>query len=209
MIDNGCDINAENCARRTPLMLATSLDMVNTCRVLLDAYADTDKVDYKGFRAIDFAKPDSECLQLLKQGKNIQQSRSQSYHNKDRNHHRKKQYISTYPLLRQMSEPIRHSSTTENKIKPFISNLNYDEKEMESRKNLKSTKSNQEYNVDETHTKYKNMWENLLKTKQSIERARDLSKKESDKSCHLEKNYLLMSKTGDINQQECVITTEL
>ena len=76
LINKDCDINAENNLRRTPLMLAARLDMINTCQLLLSCSADVNKTDYQGHRAIDLAKAGSECFKLLQKAKTIHPRRN-------------------------------------------------------------------------------------------------------------------------------------
>ncbi|CAF1436789.1 unnamed protein product [Didymodactylos carnosus] len=68
LLELGCDINAENHHQRTPLMLGARNGLVETVRLLLNKGAKTDKIDFKGYRALDFAKVFNQmaCYHLLK-----------------------------------------------------------------------------------------------------------------------------------------------
>ncbi|CAF2377679.1 unnamed protein product [Rotaria sp. Silwood2] len=194
LINNGCDINAENSIRRTPLMLAAGLDMINTCYVLINAHADINKIDYKGYQAISFAKPDSECFKLLKQVIYIQHIKTQSHHNKDRVH-LKKQYHSTYTLSTQKSEPPKQ--------------FNNDKTNIEDQNNLLRSESDRAYNAQDINTKYKNMWEKLLEAKQTTGRTRDLSVERPMKSAHQRNKDLSKQRTKDFNEKKFSSTLEL
>lgn len=65
LIDQGCDIDAHNQERLTPLMMAAKGDMIETCRILLINGAQIDKQDLFGHKAIDLTKIGSQCCQLL------------------------------------------------------------------------------------------------------------------------------------------------
>ena len=65
LIDHGCDIDAHNQERLTPLMMAVKGDMIETCRLLLRNGAQIDKQDLFGNKAIDLTKNGSQCCQLL------------------------------------------------------------------------------------------------------------------------------------------------
>ncbi|CAF0896950.1 unnamed protein product [Rotaria sp. Silwood1] len=186
LIINGCDVNAENSIRRTPLMLAAALNMINTCSVLINAHADLYKTDYKGNQAIDFTKPDSESYKLLQQVTYIQQTKTQSHHNKDRVH-LKKQYHSTYALSMQKSESPKHFSN--------------DKKNIENQNNLLRTVSERGCNAQEINTKYKNIWEKLLETKQAIGRTRDLSLDRTRDPVRHRKRDLSEQRTNNFNQK--------
>ncbi|CAF3296941.1 unnamed protein product [Rotaria socialis] len=203
LIDKGCDVNAENTARRTPLMLAVKLNMINTCRVLINVHANIDKIDYKGFQAIDFTEPDSDCFRLLKQGKDTQKMNSKASHNKDRTHRRKK-YISTSPLSKQIIEPIKHFRVHDNKIKPFMSTVSYEGKTMKTQNNLSRIESDRKHSTEEIHTKYKNMWEKLIETQQQIPRTSDLSLRKADESSHQLKSNLSQARTNDLHKKQNV-----
>ncbi|CAF1352444.1 unnamed protein product [Rotaria magnacalcarata] len=209
LIDKGCDVDAENTARRTPLMLAVKLNMINTCRVLINVHANIDKIDYEGFQVIDFTKPDSDCFKLLKQGKDTQKMNSQASHNKHQTYRRKK-YISTSPVSKQISEPIKHFRVHDNKIKPCMSNGNYEDKIMKTQKNLSRIESDRKHSTEEIHTKYKNMWERLIETKQQTPRTNDLSLQKADESTRQLKSDLSQARTNDLHKKtECIITIEL
>jgi hypothetical protein len=74
LLDKGCDINAENWEKRTPLMIAAKNNMIETCRILLKNRAVIDKRDAHGNQAIDLTIPGSECSQLLLQQGHIHRS---------------------------------------------------------------------------------------------------------------------------------------
>jgi hypothetical protein len=76
LLDKGCDINAQNRDKLTPLMIAAKSNMMDTCRVLLENRADMDKRDSGGNQAIDFTIPGSDCSKLFLQEKNIRVSPS-------------------------------------------------------------------------------------------------------------------------------------
>ena len=65
LINQGFDLNATNADQRTPLMLATLSNMPNTCRLLLEHQVRLDQIDCDGYRAIDLAKPNSQCQRSL------------------------------------------------------------------------------------------------------------------------------------------------
>lgn len=65
LIDQKCDLNAENSLQRTPLMLAAKFNMINTVRLLVQFGADTSKKDYYGERAIDLASINSQSWKFL------------------------------------------------------------------------------------------------------------------------------------------------
>jgi len=67
-LELGCDINAESHHQRTPLILAARNGLVETVRLLLSKGAKTDKIDFKGYRALDFAKVFNQmaCYHILK-----------------------------------------------------------------------------------------------------------------------------------------------
>lgn len=65
LLDQGCNIDAHNQERLTPLMMSAKCDMFETCRVLLQRGAQIDKHDLFGNKAIDLTKIGSPCCQLL------------------------------------------------------------------------------------------------------------------------------------------------
>ena len=65
LIDQKCDLNAENHLQQTPLMLAAKLNMINTVRLLVKLGADSSKIDCHGERAIDLAPIDSQSWRFL------------------------------------------------------------------------------------------------------------------------------------------------
>lgn len=165
LIDIGCNIDAENYRQHTPLMLAAKFNMLNTCKILIDANADIDKVDYKGFRAIDLAKIGSECFKLLQRITRIQQKKSQSHQHINRITE-KKQATPQRPLSMHISESIDLLKT----YKP--SNIVSQEKKLETATNLLYNKFNPEQKND---TKYKHMWEKYLNKKPKIRGTKHLS----------------------------------
>ena len=74
LLDKGCDIDAQNRDKLTPLMIAAKSNMFDTCRLLLKNRADMDKRDSGGKQAIDFTIPGSECSKLFLKEKNIRVS---------------------------------------------------------------------------------------------------------------------------------------
>jgi len=172
LINKGCDVNAENNLQYTPLMLATKLNMINTCQVLLNAYADIDKVNYEGHRAIDLAKLGSGCFKLLQQAKQIN---SQSNQNTDRILG-KKQILYTRSLSKKISDSMNGLNIDKNQTQRCSLNT------LEIENNLLFN----EFNREKIDTKYKHMWEKLLHTKQKIRRNRDASLRRS-RDCSLDK----------------------
>jgi hypothetical protein len=143
LINKGCDINAENNNRYTPLMLAAKLDMINTCQILLTAHADMFKTDKKGCQAIDLAKPNGQCFEFLRQATYIEQNKSHPDHIIDRINWEKQ---------RSSSKSTNHVNTNENKSKWYLSN---------SRNEINLSI----YDADrdqEIHAKYKHLWKKLL-----------------------------------------------
>ncbi|CAF1184843.1 unnamed protein product [Adineta steineri] len=170
LIEAGCDVNAENNLQRTPLMSAAKLNMINTCEILLNCYADTEKIDYRHHRAIDLAKIGSECFKVLQYATNVR-PRSQSNQNLERIIYKK-------PLAphRQLSLRISEPSNTPNlvgyKIKRYPSNTNNTEKDVGNEKNFQSTQSLQE---QENDSRYKRNWGRLLQRKQKIRQTKHSS----------------------------------
>jgi hypothetical protein len=179
LIDIGCDVNAENDRQRTPLMIAAKLNMINTCQILVDAYADIDKVDDKGFRAIDLTKLGSESFKLLQKVAHTQQKKSQSYQNIDRIA-RKKQTILQHSLSMRMNEPTNHFKIDEHQIKRYPSNTVCQEKKLASENNLFCNETDRQ---QENDTKYTRMWEKLLHKKQKIPRTKHLSLQKINDLC--------------------------
>jgi hypothetical protein len=162
LINTGCDINAENDHKRTPLMLAAKLNMINTCQILVDANADIDKVDDKGFRAIDLSKIGGECFKLLQHVKQTLQNKSGSNDNCNRILW-KKQIIPRCRMSMQISEPIGHFSTDKNKLKDYPPKIS-------CRGNKLSIENHSllnEFDLQQGNaTKYKRMWEKVMQTKE-------------------------------------------
>ncbi|CAF1102941.1 unnamed protein product [Didymodactylos carnosus] len=100
LLEQGCDVDAGNSHRRTPLMLAARHGLIETIRILLHAGAKMDITDYKGYRAIDLAKQQNQmdCYQLLKQNSS----------NKDLTSRRR-------PVARQ---PIIHTTSEQKRVVP-------------------------------------------------------------------------------------------
>ncbi len=162
LINTGCDVNAQNDHKRTPLMLAAKLNMINTSQILLDANADIDKVDDKGFRAIDLCKIGSECFKLLKHVKQTQQNKSELNDNGNRILW-KKQIIPRCRMSMQISEPIGHFSIDKNKLKDYPTKISC------KGKKLSNENHSLLYEFDleqENVTKYKRMWEKVMQTKE-------------------------------------------
>jgi len=162
LIDIGCDINATNDRQRTPLMLAAKLNMINTCRILVDADADIDKIDDKGFRAIDLTKLGSESFKLLQKVTHTQKKKSRSHQNIDQIAC-KKQTILQHRLSMQMNE---------HQIEDYSSNTVCQETKLASENNLFYNETDRQ---QENDTKYNRMWEKLLHKKQKIRRTKHLS----------------------------------
>jgi hypothetical protein len=186
LINKGCDVNAENNHKSTPLMLAAKLDMINTCHILLNNHADIDKVDDQGFRAIDLAKLGSECFYLLQ----TKQKKLQSKHNTDGVLWRK-QIGSTRSLSTQLSNPLNPLNNDENKFKRY------------------SLNSFDECNKDEIDTKYKRMWEKFHQTKQRIRRTRDVSLQRTRDSSRPGKRDPSEQRTNIFYQDGGIMTLEL
>jgi hypothetical protein len=161
LINKGCDVNAENNLQYTPLMLATKLNMINTCHVLLNVCADIDKVNYQGHRAIDLAKFGSGCFKLLQQAKQIN---SQLNQNTDWILG-KKQIVYSRSLTKKISDSMNGLNIDKNQTQRCSLNT------LEIENNLLFN----EFNREEIDTKYKHMWEKLLHKKQKIRRSRDCS----------------------------------
>ena len=136
LINKGCDINAENNNRYTPLMLAAKFDMINTCRILLDSYADRNKIDNKNNRAIDLTKPDSQCFELLREADYIEENKSHPDYIIDR-------------ILWEKKRSLNKSTNNlnEKKLKWYLST-----------ENISS-------DYEDTRTKYKHLWKKILQTK--------------------------------------------
>ncbi|CAF1294978.1 unnamed protein product [Rotaria sordida] len=187
LINRGCDVNAENNNRRTPLMFAARLEMINTCCVLINAYADINKTDYKGNRAIDYTKQDSECFKLLQRVIYIQQAKSQSHQNKDRTHS-KKYHQST------SSVPVEKSVSTKH--------LKGDKKTSEHRSNLLRSRSDQVHNAEEINKKHKSMWDKLLEAKPMRSKSREVLPEKSTDSFGKKKRDLSENRITDFNQKK-------
>jgi ankyrin repeat protein len=155
LINKGCDINAENNLQRTPLMLAASLDMINTCHTLLNASADLEIVDYQGNCAIDLAPSDSECFRLLKQQRK-RQINARGNPSIDRVLWRQK-ITSTHSLSPQINDSKNSFNNNDNHMEYYSANA------------LETELSN------EFDTKYKRMWDKLLHTKEKIRGSRESS----------------------------------
>ena len=162
LIDADCDINAENNLQRTPLMLAAQLNMVNTCQILLDAHVDIDKVNSKGFRAIDLATVDGECFKLLQQVTPTQSKKSPPNANLNRVLW-KKQLIPQRKLSIQISEPINH-------LKHCPLKTSYKTKKLDNGNKSLCNESTGEQADD---SKYKRIWEKIVQTKEKLRRPKD------------------------------------
>jgi hypothetical protein len=174
LINKDCDVNAVNNLQRTPLMLATKLDMVNTCYLLLKAGADIDKIDYEGSRAIDFAKPDSKCFILL------EETKAQSKINTDRVIWRKKPLASIRSLSTEVKNSTKSLNINEIKKNHYSFHISCSELELES------------------DTKYKRMWGKLLQTKQKLRRSRDSSLHGSNDSFQRPKRDISQQRTVSV-----------
>ena len=170
LLDVGCDINAENNLQRTPLMLAAKLNMVNTCEMLLNGNAETEKVDFRGHRATDFAKLGSECFRLLEHVKRAQ-SKSQSQQHTDRIIYKK--HIAPHrQLSMRTSESISHYDPNENKAKWYSSDTMCEEKTIEDQNKVKSIETRHGHEHD---GKYKRQWNKLRQKKHEIRQTKQLS----------------------------------
>jgi hypothetical protein len=166
LISKGCDIDAENRIQRTPLMLVAKSNMINTCHILLDAQAKTDKMDFKGYRAVDLAKPNSECFKLLQQVINIQQRQNITHTISNDIVLRRKLISTTRRVTAQISEPISHSNNNEVKIKRNSSTGTHEGKIFQSQMDLSYTQSHEIEEAQESDAIYKRVWEKLIQTGQ-------------------------------------------
>ncbi|CAF0999902.1 unnamed protein product [Adineta ricciae] len=172
LLDAGCDVNATNDVEQTPLMVAAQLNMVNTCEVLLDAFADTEKVDNRGHRAIDLAKLGGDCFRLLQHATSIQRTKAQSYQHINRVIC-KKSITSHRPLTSRTSEPAEQLKFDENKLNHYSSNIVLKHTKFDDETSLYT--SNDTINEKENLTKYKRRWNKLLQKREKFRQTKHLS----------------------------------
>lgn len=165
LIDAGCDVNATNNLEQTPLMLAAKLNMANICEALLDAFADTEKVDKEGHRAIDFAKLGGDCFRLLLHVKQYQERKRRILSRTERIIC-KKQIASHRRISNQHS-----NDTYETFCSPSVISTCVDAKS-EIPTILSSDDTDP---CIENSTRRKRMWSKLLQAKQRLSRTKDSS----------------------------------
>lgn len=207
LINKGCDVNAENGLRRTPLMLAAKLDMVDTCRILLNANADIDKTDYKGYRAIDFTERGSQCYRLLEERTNIQKLKSK-LHNTEQTY-RRKNPISTYGLSMQTSKSTNHLDFNETNRESYVLDTNMGKKTLENQQSFPPVGFHSSHCHEESHSKYKSMWEKLLQKNQNKQRTRDLSLQRPMSSSYQSRKELSQQKTQDLSKKQFINNIKL
>ena len=170
LITKGCDINTENSDQYTPLMLAVKDDMINTCRVLLNAQAKIDTADSKGNKAIDLAKPDGECSKLLRQKLEVQTKNSPS---------------TTVVWKKRINFSRRHTSQLSDLKHDDISSPGTSSKYSDTEETIETQNNgspiqpyiypNRRRDSEEMDTKYERMWGKLLHTRQNRRAAKRLS----------------------------------
>ncbi|CAF0999920.1 unnamed protein product [Adineta ricciae] len=165
LLDAGCDVNATNDVEQTPLMVAAQLNMVNTCEVLLAAFADTEKVDNRGHRAIDLAKLGGDCFRLLLHVKQHRETKCRIQSRTERVLC-KKQIASHRRISNKLS-----NDTYETPCSPsVISTCVYAKSEVPT-----ILSSDDTYPCVENSTMRKRIWSKLLRTKQRLSRTKDSS----------------------------------
>jgi hypothetical protein len=144
-------------------MIAVKDDMINTSRILLNAQAKIDTIDCKGNKAVDLAKPGSECSKLLRQ---VTKEQNPSIETPNT------------VLWKKRVDFTRRNTTELSDIHNNVANspcLSLGYSEDEGQNNVSSVYPNRRRDSDDMDTKYERMWEKLLHTRQKRRAARKLS----------------------------------
>ena len=177
LVELGCDVNAENDQQRTALMLAAKLNMVKTCELLLGLRVETERVDFRGQRAIDLAELGSECFRLLLHTAQLERRRSQANQRTERIVF-KKHIVSHRPISERID---RAGSRVQNEPTAQLHSTPEQRcQEMAVDSQVKPSSNAIDRQADD-NGKYHRIWSKLLRTKAILVGRRDfLTRKTRD-----------------------------